>query len=350
MVNNTTVKYVYIVKASFYSPQYKGDSFTVTVSGSWNSSVTSITVRVSYAGETKTITIRKDRTKSVTFTATTSSSITVRIGSHKGSKTLKVAPKYIETKVHYTRELKVRVSVVPRNITYILTACDVGNKQLRVHVGLPPWPEWTIGNYTLLNVSIGQYLAENITVRIQVENLTVNGSKLLYYNYGLSIPLKHKFKPLYNNDSILLTEEVAWNLLAVYGLITIEVEVKDNVHGEQLFTSRIPLYCNCSWLVIKVVDDLGNPLQGVEVLVDSARFLTGPSGTIYYFNRPPGKYLNATLGYDKYRLHVEGLCPITILEKTIVIDAHEPVIEYKWNPWNRFLIVIVYMVRRMKLL
>jgi len=346
--NNTTVKYVYIVKASFYSPQHKGDSFTVEVKGSWNSSAESITVKVSYASKTKSVTIRKGERKSVTFTATTNSSITVKIGSHKGSKTLRVVPKYVKTKVYYTQELTVPLTATPRNITYILTACDIDDKQLRVHVGLPSWPRWVIGNYTLLNVSIGQYLAENITVRIQVENLTVNGSKLLFYHTEPSIPLKHKFKPLYNNESITLTGEIVWDLLAIYGAITIEVKVEDDVHGEQVLTSRIPLYCNCSWLILRVVDDYGKPLQGVEVLVDGARFLTGPSGTIYYFNRPPGRCLNISLSYSKYRLHLTNLCPVTVLEETVVIDTHEPVIEYQWNSWNRFLTVSVSDRTRIK--
>ena len=346
--NNTTLNYVYIVEATFYSPQYRGDSFSVMVTGSWNSSATSITVKVSYAGRAKSITIRKSERRFVTFTASVSGSITVEVGSHRGSKTLSVVPKYVKVRVHYVQELVVPVNVAPRNITYILTSATVEDKWLRVQVGLPPWPQWRIGNYTLLNVSIGQYMAENITVKIVTENLMVNGSKLLYYNYGPSIPLRHEFKPLYNNETITLVGEVSWDLLAIYGNIEVNVYVKDDVHGEQVFTSKIPLYCNCSWLVIKVVDDLGSPLQGVEVLVNNARFLTGPSGTVYYLNRPPGRCLNISLSYSRYRLYLAKICPVTILNKTVVIDTHKPAIEYKWNPWNRFLTVNVSDRTRIK--
>ncbi len=40
-------------------------------------------------------------------------------------------------------------------------------------------------------------------------------------------------------------------------------------------------------------------------------------------------------------MHLANLCPVTVLNKTVVIDTHEPVIGYKWNPWNRFLTVTV---------
>ncbi len=334
--NNTT----YNLTATFYNPVYYNDNFTVKLSFNAPKTVV-VNARLEYLDQKAAISISGGERRSVEFRAKANTTLKLTVSSYTSYANVVVLPKYVKTKVYYAQELIVPVSVVPRNISYILTSATVEDKWLRVQVGLPPWPRWTIGNYTLLNVSIGQYLAENITVRIQVENLTVNGSKLLFYHTEPSISLKHEFHPLYNNESITLTGEVVWDLLAIHGAIMVEVEAEDDVHGKQVFTSKIPLYCNCSWLVLRVVDDYGEPLQGVEVLVNNARFLTGPSGTIYYLNRPPGRCLNATLGYGKYRLHVEDLCPVTILERTVIIDTHSPEITYKWNPWNRFLTVSV---------